>query len=199
MKIVSKDGSVSDFVYQSHDRWLDDYAHFLKAEFTYSVIEGSMADLLDRVSAHLNHWMDKKDEAPLNKTIQENQVLARVFNVCGSIIQPELIIYEFGGRSIYDEIQSEDISYDEKSKTLEIKLYNDAIFEISQEDFEDIGGEIILPEDEDEEIEFEYSIGEVYFFMTDDQEEELRSYLLMCINELNKIYESFGLPLILKK
>jgi hypothetical protein len=192
MQIKNKDGTVSDFVYQSHDRWLEDYKHFHKAEFTYSVMAGSVVDLLDRVTTHLNHWMDKIDEAPMNQVIQENPVMERIFRVCGSTINPELIIYEFGGRSIYDEIQSEDISYDENNKTLEIKLYNDAIFEISREEFEDLGGEITLPEDEDEEIEFFYTSGNVYFFMTEEQEEELRRYLLQCINELNKIYESFG-------
>lgn len=202
MKIIIKDGTEMKMVYRSHDRWLDDLSHFIKNEFVFSVNTYSMSDLLDRVSAHLNHWLNSDVTVPLSgemtTKIKSNPILNKFIEI-DSLLNPELIIYEYDGRSIYDEIERDKINYNSEDEILRISLRDDAIFYMSREEFEDAGGEIELPLDEDDDIDFYYSIGEVFFFMTNEGEKQLQNDLLKAIQELNKIYTSLNLKLIDKK
>ena len=124
MKLI-KDGETLEHIYSSHDRWLEDLDDFIKTEYCFSVYNNAI-DLMDRVSAHLIFWLndfDKEECADkVSDKILENKVLKRLTDL-GETGGPELIIYEFGGTSIYDECNSGKIIYNEQEDLITIKLY----------------------------------------------------------------------------
>lgn len=67
----------------------------------------------------------------------------------------------------------------------------------TKDEFERMGGEINLLEDEDEEIylEFLWSTN-VYFFIKNDDFIKMDNYIKECIVELNNIYLSLGMKMI---
>jgi hypothetical protein len=110
---------------------------------------------------------------------------------------PELVIYEFDGTSVYDGIGSDDIEPDEKFENFTATLETGYKLMMSKEDFEEMGGEVILPDDETDEVTIEYmSSSDVYFFMSEGSQREMHEYLLECVRELNKIYSVLGLKMI---
>ena len=64
-------------------------------------------------------------------------------------------------------------------------------------EFEEMGGEITLPVDEEDEVYIEFSwSSNVYFFMKNDDFIKMNDYLYKCILELNNIYLSLEMKVI---
>jgi hypothetical protein len=93
------------------------------------------------------------------------------------------------------------LSYSENYKEYFAKLEDDAILHLSPEEFEDLGGELSESYDEEKDedymaIEFSWKSGNVYFFMSNEQNIEMHEYLMKCVNELNQIYSKLKMKVI---
>jgi hypothetical protein len=199
MHLVNTEGIVLNHIYNGHDNWLDDLDDFIKWGFQF---ETKGLGLLDLVCAHLLYWELEEsqgihDREKVLSKINEKLSLGRVLGLNG---YPELVIYEFNGTSVYDEISNDKIKYFPDSDSLEIDLSEkDSILHLSKEDFENyFGGEILSPDedDEDEEVQFGHSTGNVVFFMSEQNEEKMDEFLKSCLNALNEVYDSLGMKTI---
>lgn len=199
MHVVNDEGKILEHVYSSHDRFLEDLGFYLENYFEHGALTDTFS-LLDQVCAHLLKWEYKamaKDEHAKNvhHEFEKNEVLQR-FTELGSSM-PELVIYEFNGISVYDGIGSDDIEPDEKFENFTATLDTGYKLMMSKEEFEEMGGEVIPPDDETDEVTIEYmSSSDVHFFMSEDSQQEMHEYLLKCIMELNKIYSDLGMKMI---
>lgn len=203
MHLVKNDGKVLNYAYMSNVFWLDDLDFFIKSEYRFEVSKGSSVDLLDKVCAHLTYWNTDNREAEnisekVVQKISEHSKLDRILGLNGDIVNPELVIYDFNGTSIYDQISDNKITYIPENESLIIEISEkDCKFILSREDFENyFNGEIMMPEEDDDEIFFGHSTGNVVFFMTPHDEEDMIIYLTSCIKALNEIYESLGMQVI---
>lgn len=201
MYVINKEGDRKDFVYSSHDRFLEDINHYISENRIFEISRNNTIGLLDLVCGHLNYWKYKSyndnQQAKLiyNDFFQQNEVINRLIKLGDPI--PELVIYEFRGISVYDELNGRNVIQKESYEILEVQLEINGILFLSAKEFAELGGEITFPEDEDDEIEIYLSCwGDVYFFMTESDEKEMGEYMLECIVELNKIYSTQGLQLI---
>lgn len=201
MHVINKEGKKLDFIYASHDRFLEDIDDYIKENHLFEVSRSNYIYLMDVVCGHLKFWQyEKYNENQEFKLIydnyfQKNHVLHRLMKDGDPI--PELVIYEFNGISVYDELNGDNVILKDSFETFEIQVdYNGKLI-MTSEEFEDLGGEIILPEDEDDELEIELGCsGDVYFFMEESDEKLMGDYMILCIEEINNIYSIFGLPLI---
>jgi hypothetical protein len=202
MHLVNTEGIVLNHIYNGHDNWLNDLDHFIKWGFQF---ETKSIDLLDLVCAHLLYWELEESkgmherEKVLSK-INEKPSLGRVLGLNG---YPELVIYEFNGTSVYDEISDDKIKYFPDSDSLEIDLSKkESTLHLSKEDFENyFSGEILLPDEdeEDEDVQFGHSTGNVVFFMSEQNEERMDEFLKSCLIDLNEVYDSLGMkPIVIK-
>ncbi len=197
------DGEELKNFYNSHDSWLYDIDYFMKEEYIFSV-KKSPTTLLERVSAHLIYWLndfmnEEENAEDVIEKIQENDILSRLSDI-DDMISPELIIYDFDGTSVYDDITGDTMTINESEGLIEFDLGYKGTLCMTKEEFEDHGGSIdIFKPDEDEddvEIDFYFPSGTVYFFMSDENLEKMSEYLLASVEELNKIYKSLGLKTI---
>jgi hypothetical protein len=199
MHVVNDEGKILEYVYSSHDQFLEDLDSYIENYFKYGALTRTFS-LLNQVCAHLMNWEYKaleKDEHAKNvyREFQKNEVLQR-FAESGSST-PELVIYEFNGTSVYDDFGSDDVEPDENFENFTATLRTGCKLMMSKVEFEEMGGEVILPDDETDEVTIEYmSSSDVYFFMSEDSQQEMHEYLLKCIMELNKIYSDLGLKMI---
>ena len=201
MHLINNEVIVLNHMYDSHDCWLDDLDDFIKCGFQF---ETKNIGLLDLVCAHLLYWELEeskgiRDREKVLAEINEKPTLRRILELDGN---PELVIYEFNGTSVYDEISDNKIKCFQDSDSLEIDLSEkDCILHLSKEDFENyFGGEILLLDDEDEEEEFEFShsTGNVVFFMSEQNEEKMDEFLKSCLIALNEVYGSLGMkPIVI--
>lgn len=197
MHMINKEGQKLDVIYESHDRFLEDIDSYIAVNYS----DRSFYSLLDLVSAHLLHWyfeyLKKDTEATLiyDKIFPANEWIKRLIKDGEAL--PELIIYEFNGISLCDELNEDNVIKKENYESVEIKLDNKGILYLSIDDFKNIGGEIYDPEDEDDDFYIELSShGKIFFFMTEQDEIAMNTYLERCVEELNKIYSDRGLKLI---
>jgi hypothetical protein len=197
MHVINKEGQKLDVIYESHDRFLEDIDSYIEENYSYQ----SFYSLLDLVSAHLLHWyfeyLKKDTEATLiyDKIFPSNEWINRLIK--GGEALPEIIIYKFNGISVYDELKEENVIKKGNYESVEINIDNTGILYLSIEDFKNIGGEIYDPEDEDDDFYIELSChGKIFFFMTEQDEIVMNTYLERCVGELNKIYSDRGLKLI---
>ncbi len=99
---------------------------------------------------------------------------------------------------MYYDFNEDDIENSADFETFIASLENGLKLSVSKEEFAEMGGEIILPEEEEDEviIEFSWPSGDVYFFMKEEDENAMSQYLVKSIDELNTIYASLDFPLI---
>lgn len=200
MEIINNQGEILEHIYFTGDRWDEDINFFVNAEFKFSVFEESPIDLMEKVCAHLLYWYFESQKGNsqakeiYEKHISKNKILQRINQNDNPI--PELVIYEFNGTSIYDDLNGEEIISNEDLTSFKFDLKEKGQFLISREEFGEMGGEINLPEDEEDEIEIEFYSSDVYFFMTESDQKSLGAYMRLCISELNGIYETLELPTI---
>ncbi len=201
MNIVSKDGDILDHIYTSHDRFLEDLDHYISKNFCFSVTINDTIDLLDCICGHLLYWQYKSfvddSQAKLIYVglFKQNEILKRLIKIGDST--PELVIYEFNGISLYYSFNEDDIEFDHNSDSFFAKLDENSKINFTKEEFLQMGGEITLPVDEEDEvcIEFLWS-SNVYFFMKNDDVIKMNDYLYKCIVELNNIYLSLEMTII---
>ena len=201
MHLINNEGIVLNHMYDSHDCWLDDLDDFIKWGFQF---ETKNIRLLDLVCAHLLYWNLEeskgiRDREKVLAEINEKLTLRRILELDGN---PELVIYEFNGTSVYDEISDDKIKYFPDSDSLEIDLYEkDGTLHLSKEDFENyFSGEILLPDEdeEDEDVQFGHSTGFVLFFMSEQNEKKMDEFLKSCLVDLNEVYDSLGMnPIVI--
>lgn len=201
MHLVNNEGTVLNHMYTSHDHWLDDLDDFIKCGFQF---ETKNEYLLDLICAHLLYWdLDEskgiRDREKVLAEINEKTSLCRVLDLNG---WPELVIYEFNGTSVYDEISDDKIKYFPDSDSLEIDLSEkDCTLHLSKEYFENyFSGEILLPDEdeEDEDVQFGHSTGFVLFFMSEQNEKKMDEFLKSCLVDLNEVYDSLGMkPIVI--
>ena len=201
MYVINKEGLKLDFVYQSHDRFLEDIGFYINENYVFTVSKENPIDLLDVVCGHLLHWyyqtFEEGNQAKLlfHEMFQQNEILNRLIKIGDPI--PELVIYEFNGISVYDELIGTNVLPKVTYEIIEVQLDFNGILYLTAEEFGDLGGEITLPEDEEDELNIELSSwGDVYFFMTESNEKSMQEYLIRCIEEINKVYSSQGMRLI---
>lgn len=201
MKIINKNGDVLEHIYTSHDRFFEDIDYYISENFCFSISVDDIIDLLDCVCGHLLYWQYKTyDEDPQAKLIydghfKQNEILQRLIKIGDS--SPELVIYEFNGTSLYCSFGEDDIVYIPDSESFCAMLEENSKLYFTKDEFERMGGEINLPEDEDEEIYLEFSwSSNVYFFIKNDDFIKMNNYLKECILELNNIYLSLGMKII---
>ena len=201
MHLVNNEGTVLNHMYTGDDHWLDDLDDFIKCGFQF---ETKNEYLLDLICAHLLYWdLDEskgiRDREKVLAEINEKTSLCRVLDLNG---WPELVIYEFNGTSVYDEISDDKIKYFPDSDSLEIDLSEkDCTLHLSKEDFENyFSGEILLPDEdeEDEDVQFGHSTGFVLFFMSEQNEKKMDEFLKSCLVDLNEVYDSLGMkPIVI--
>ncbi|MEY2702206.1 MAG: hypothetical protein RLY43_839 [Bacteroidota bacterium] len=197
MKIINPLGEVLENVYVTSDSWYEDINHFINAEFEFSVREDSPIDLMDKVCAHILHWYfeslngDNHAKEIYEEHVLKNKILQWLIQDNNPI--PEQVIYEFNGVSIYDELNGSQIFSYKNLESFKFDLKEIGQFIISRKEFDEMGGEIYFSEDE---IEIEFYSSSVYFFMTESDLKSLCEYMLLCILELNAIYESLSLNTI---
>jgi hypothetical protein len=204
MHIITKEGKKLINYYTSHDCFLEDIDVYIAENHHFSFLDYTEG-LLDLVSGHLLYWCfknyseDEKAKHIYEELIKKNAILSRLTK--DGDPNPESTIYEFGGKSLYYDVREEDLSYSENYEEYYAKLEDDAILHLSPEEFEDLGGELSesYNEEKDEDymaIEFSWKSGNVYFFMSKEQNQEMHDYLLKCVNELNVIYASLNMKVI---
>jgi hypothetical protein len=201
MYITNKEGYRLDFIYSSHDRFLEDLDIFISENHIFKVSAVNSTDLLDVVSGHLLYWCYEKYEDNSQAALIFDDLFRNNVQINGLIeigdSTPEMILYKFNGVSVYDQLTDENVLPKQTHNTIEIKLDNHGILFLTIEEFEGMGGEITFPEDENDELSFDFfRSGDVYFFMTDYDENSMREYLIKCIDEINKIYASLDICLI---
>ena len=130
-----------------------------------------------------------------NESFKQNEIINRLIKIGDP--NPELVIYEFNGISVYDELNGQNVIQKESYETIEVQLEYNGILYLSAEEFADLGGEINLPEDEDDEVFIDlHNWGSVYYFMNENDENKMGEYMIKCIEEINKIYSTQGIRLI---
>lgn len=201
MNIIDKDGDILDHIYTSHDRFLEDLDDYISENFCFSVSIDDTIDLLDCVCGHLLYWQYKTyDDDSQAKLIydghfKQNEILQRLIKIGDST--PELVIYEFNGISLYYSFNEDDIEYIHDSDSFFVMLEENSKFNFTKEEFLEMGGEITLPVDEEDEVYIEFSwSSNVYFFMKNDDFIKMNDYLYKCILELNNIYLSLEMKVI---
>jgi hypothetical protein len=202
MYIINKEGKKLDEFYWSHDRFLEDIDDYISDNYNFIVSKENSVDLLDVVCGHLLYWYYKAlDDEPQAKIIykdlfQQNEIINRLIKIGDPT--PELVIYEFDGISVYDELRDGNVILKESYDTIEINLDYNGILYLTAEEFKELGGEINLPEGDEDDIMIDFfgSSGSVYFFMNSNDEIEMNNYLIKCVEELNKIYNTLGMKII---
>jgi hypothetical protein len=201
MHVINKEGIRLDFIYSSHDRFLEDIDDYINENHVFKVSKNNPIDLLDIVCGHLNYWQYEKykenHQAKLiyNESFKQNEIINRLIKIGDP--NPELVIYEFNGISVYDELNGQNVIQKESYETIEVQLEYNGILYLSAEEFADLGGEINLPEDEDDEVFIDlHNWGSVYYFMNENDENKMGEYMIKCIEEINKIYSTQGIRLI---
>ncbi|MEY3498845.1 MAG: hypothetical protein RL308_514 [Bacteroidota bacterium] len=202
MHVINREGIIIEHIYSSHDRFLEDIDDYINENFNFRVSKDNSIDLLDVVCGHLLHWQyktyqnDEQAKLVYNEKFKENEILKRFIN--NGDPTPELVLYEFKGISMYYDFSEDDIENSADFETFTASLENGLKLSMSKEEFAEMGGEIILPEEEGDEviIEFSWPSGDVYFFMKKEDEKAMSEYLVKSIVELNTIYASLDLPLI---
>lgn len=201
MKIINKNGDVLEHIYTSHDRFLEDIDNYISEKFCFSVSIDDTIDLLDCVCGHLLYWQyktysnDSQAKLIYDGLFEQNEILQRLIKIGDST--PELVIYEFKGTSLYYSFNEDDIDYVADSEFFCVILEENSKLYFTKDEFERMGGEINLPEDEEEEIYLEFSwSSNVYFFIKNDDFIKMDNYLKECIVELNSIYLSLGMKMI---
>lgn len=201
MNIIDKDGDILDHIYTSHDRFLEDLDDYISENFCFSVSIDDTIDLLDCVCGHLLYWQyktyDDDSQAKLiyDGLFKQNEILQRLIKIGDST--PELVIYEFNGTSLYCSFREDDIEYIPDSESFFSMLEENSKLYFTKVEFEEMGGEITLPVDEEDEVYIEFSwSSNVYFFMKNDDFIKMNDYLYKCILELNNIYLSLEMKVI---
>ena len=203
MYVINKEGVKLDYTYSSHDRFQEDIDYYINENFVFKVSGDDPINLLDVICGHLLHWYYKRfKEETQAKLIyddlcQQNEKINHLIKIGNPI--PELVLYEFGGISVSDELNGDNILQNSDYGIIEITINDFGTLFMPIEEFDEMGGEIIFPDDDesDDQIDFEFSSsGNVYFFMNEMNLEEMGQYLRLCLNELNYIYSSLDMPLI---
>ena len=201
MHVINKEGIRLDEMYSTHERFLEDIDDYINENYVFRVNRDYSIDLLDVVCGHLLHWQyktyadDTHARLIYNDFFQQNEILNRLIKTGDPT--PESVIYEFDGISVYDDLNDRNVLRKDTYENFEINLDAYGILHLTAEEFEDLGGEITLPEDEEDEVEIDLSCsGNVFFFMKESDEEIKQEYMIKCIEELNKIYSSQGMKLI---
>lgn len=200
MYLINETDQILEHFYTSDDRWLDDISYFIKTNFQYTVNGDNPIDAMDTVCAHLLYWYYESLEHNLiaqeiyNEYISKSHILQKINQ--NNDPNPELIIYEFNGTSIYDEINDENIIPSKDFKSFKFAIHEKGYLYISRSEFDDMRGEIILPEDDEDEIEIYFSNSDVYFFISEQNQNELLKYMKHCLKELNLIYSKLNLQQI---
>jgi hypothetical protein len=203
MHVINKDDDLLEHLYTSHDRFLEDIDEYIDENYIYTASNEDSIAMLDLVCGHLLYWYyqtyQENSQAKLlyDDLFAKNEILNRIISSGGST--PESVIYEFNGISIYDELNDNNIIRKESYESIEIELEHYGRLFLTIEEFEDIGGEVNLPDedDEDDEAYFELSCrGDVFFFMKKEDEIAMAQYLEESINALNSIYSNVGLPTV---
>jgi hypothetical protein len=196
MHLLNPHGEILNVVYVAHDRFLEDLESYVNDNFTREPATGTV-ELLDRVCAHILHWKLKSDDAHAQavfKRLESNGLLQLIAQLAWPI--PELVIYRFNGVTTFDEFRSDDIVPDQNFDTFTVLTRSGSTLVFSKDELEDAGGEAIPPESEHDEAEIHWPSSAVHFFMKPGDEERMRSHLVRCIDELNKVYASLGLETI---
>jgi hypothetical protein len=201
MNIINKDGDILDHIYSSHDRFLEDLDDYISENFCFSVSIDDTIDLLDCVCGHLLYWQyktfgdDSQAKLIYDGLYKQNEILQRLIKIGDST--PELVIYEFNGTSLYYSFNEDDIEYVHDSESYFAMLEDNSKLYFTKEEFEEMGGEITLPVDEEDEVSIEFSWSSyVYFFMKKEDVIKMNDYLNKCIVELNNIYLSLKMKVI---
>lgn len=201
MNIIDNDGVILDHIYTTHDRFLEDLDHYISKNFCFSVFVDDTIDILDCICGHLLYWQYKTYSDDFQAKIiydglfKQNGIIQRLIKIGDSI--PELVIYEFNGTSLYCCFNEDDIEYVANSKTFFAMLEGNSKLYFTQVEFEEMGGEITLPVDEEDELCIEFSsYSNVYFFMKNEDLINMKDYLNKCVLELNNIYLSLGMRVI---
>ena len=200
MDIINKDGDILEHIYTSHDRFLEDINYYISENFCFSVSVDDTIDLLDCVCGHLLYWQyktysdDSQAKLIYDGLFKQNEILQRLIKIGDS--SPELVIYEFNGKSLYCSFNEDDIVYVADSESYFAMLKDNSKLYFTKEEFEEMGGEITLSVDEEEVyIEFSWS-SYVYFFMNNEDVIKMNDYLNKCILEINNIYLSLEIKII---
>ncbi len=198
MHVIDKDGNILEHIYSSHDKFLEDIDAYIFDNFCFSVSVNDTIKLLDCVCGHLLYWQyknyseDSKAKLIYDGHFKQNEILQRLIKIGDST--PELVIYEFNGTSLYYSFNENDIEYVADSESFFATLEENSKLWFTKADFLEMGGEIILDEEDKDGnfIEFSWS-SSVYFFMKNDNLMKMNEYLNKSILELNNIYSSFNL------
>ncbi len=203
MYVINKNDELLEQLYTSHDRFLEDIGEYIDENYIYTTSKEDSLAMLDLVCGHLLYWYyqtyQENSQAKLlyDGLFAKNEILNRI--ISSGAPTPESVFYEFNGISIYDELNDNNIIRKESYESIEIELEHNGRLFLTREEFEDLGGEINLPDedDEDDEAYFELSCrGDVYFFMKEEDEIAMGQYLEESIHALNSIYSNIGLQLI---
>ena len=201
MNIINKDGDILNHIYTSHDRFLEDIDDYISKNFCFRVSVDDTIDLLDCVCGHLLYWQyktysdDSQSKLIYDGLFKQNETLQRLIKIGDST--PELVIYEFNGISLYYSFNEDDIEFVPDLDSFFVMLEEKSKFNFTKEEFLEMGGEITLPLDEEDEvcIEFLWS-SNVYFFMKNEDVIKMNDYLNKCILEINNIYLSLEIKII---
>lgn len=201
MNLIRKDKEILNCVYSFHERWGDDLDWFIKSYFKFTIEKENMLDCL---CAHLAYWNptfndDNKYSASIWEKIKSNKILNSRVNVEEGFV-PEIQIAYFEGYTIYDQISSEKIRYNEDKKEFIVSIDEEHELILNEKEFEEVGGEINSLEDqEDFDLpKFDYGGGNSYgyIFQSPSQSKLMTDYLIECINALNVIYKYYELDSI---
>ena len=185
-------GEIYKHIYSSSIYWWSD----LKIDELHN--GPSESDPLDFISYHFNYWEHKEGGENIRNEL--NNIIKDRNSTYNDYLNPELIIYEFGGILV----QGEDIDGDSRQEigeeiVLKIKDTNDRKIYIPKNDFEfwDLGS-FDDYDDEDGNIKTEFipSSDTLLYFMRDNDYEIMNNYLEGLINKLDSIYLENGLPSI---
>jgi hypothetical protein len=198
MHLLNSNGEKLNVVYVTHDRFLEDLEWYVKENSSRKPATGTV-ELLDRVCAHILDWKLRSGDADAQaklvfERMESNGTLQLIAQLGWPI--PELVIYKFDGITTFNKFGSDDILPDGKFETFKVLTKTGATLVFSKEELEEAGGEAIPPESECDEAEIYWSSSTVHFFMKACDEEMMRSYLVRCIAELNKVYAGLGLETI---
>jgi hypothetical protein len=203
MNLIRGNKEVQNCVYSFHDRWLEDLDWHIDSYYKFTVEKDN---LLDYLCAHLAYWNPTFDFLNTNENsgsiwerIKSDKMLNSRVGVEDGFV-PETQIAYFDGYTIYDQISSEKIRYDEEKKEFIVSIDEEHELILNEKEFEEIGGEIHSVEDqEDFDLpSFNYGGGNGYgyIFQSPSQFQSMNDYLNECIRSLNVIYKDSGLDLI---
>lgn len=208
MHIIGEDGTQFDFVYVDSVFAMVDMSFHVKKYFVFEVSD-SLTDLLDVIYAHLNRWADHelyspellsaRDAGRVFQEIQENPHLQQI--ATDQLVQ-EMAMYHLGAFSLYQDGVSQSIAtYDEDGETLIVPVQYGMLY-IPPYVLEENLNDDFLPEEPEDPIDnprydfSDFNEVRVWFFMSAEQLESARQFLVQCVKELNQIYEAHGLPAI---